>query len=145
MREIMTAAELATYHMADAARSPMSDDGYDDMELAERAGWTTRYSWGEQGWNLGNHPYVIIQIRNRTGNRFEMQSICEGDHSVYRFPSDLERERAINYLFLWYQVHGDLEDELTFTREQLDAGEVEVDRKYLGPSRVFQKGEADAD
>jgi hypothetical protein len=31
-----------------------------------------------------------------------MQQIVEGDHTLYRFSSEEDRNAAIDYLFLWY-------------------------------------------
>lgn len=41
--------------------SGLLDDGYDWMEHLPK-GWRVVSSWGEDGWDLGSWPYVIVAI-----------------------------------------------------------------------------------
>lgn len=134
-RPIMGSAELARHKATAHGRDyTVSDDGYDDMEAAAKQGWRTLSSWGHDGWDLGNWPYVSIQVRNRDG-RFELQSICEGDHTLYAFDADGDRDAALDYLFLWHAADKDWAPLNWDQRAQLDEGGFEVDAKFRGPCR----------
>jgi hypothetical protein len=132
-RPIMTKAELDQHHHQRHGRDyEQSDDGYEDMGLAESQGWTTIANWGHDGWDLGEWPYVAIYTRVTSG-KFEVQQIVEGDHDIYRFDNEDDQHAAIDYLFLWYAAGRpwaplDFDD-----RDQLDAGDLEVNEKYRGP------------
>lgn len=131
-RPIMTRDELATHHLTEHGRDySRSDDGYSDMEVAASDGWHAVSGWGRDGWDLGDWPYVVLSVRNVAGS-FQLQSVCEGDHSIYVFSSDADRNAALDYLFLWYQAGtGDLS--IDIDREALDAGTLRVDPMYRGP------------
>lgn len=131
-RPIMTRDELATHHLTEHGRDySRSDDGYGDMEQATKAGWHVLSGWGRDGWDLGDWPYVVLSVRDIAGS-FQLQSVCEGDHTIYVFNSDDDRSAALDYLFLWYQAGtGDLHIEID--REALDAGTLRVDPMYRGP------------
>jgi hypothetical protein len=133
MRKIMTAAELANYHVAREGRSPLSDgDGYSDIEVNEGRGYHAVGSWGRNGWDLGDWPYVVLSTCDRSEG-FLLLSVCEGDHDLYSFSSEEDRNAALDYLFLWY---GARQDWCPITEEQrtdLDAGRIEVDEKFRGP------------
>lgn len=131
-RPIMTRDELARHHVSEHGRNySKSDDGYGDMEVAASDGWHAVSGWGRDGWDLGNWPYVVLSVRNVNGS-FQLQSVCEGDHTIYAFNSMADRNAAIDYLFLWYQAGlGDLD--IDVDRETLDAGTLRVDEKYRGP------------
>jgi hypothetical protein len=132
--EVMTAAKLRKHKVDTHGRYTLSGNGYDDMEVAERQGWSVISSWGHDGWDLGQWPYVAIYTREADG-KFEMQQVVEGDHDVYRFDTADERTAAIDYLFLWYAA-GESWAPLTWEeRPQLDAGELKVAAKYRGPYR----------
>ncbi len=138
-RPIMTRDELAQHHVKDHGRNYLlSDDGYGDMEVAERQGWHAIPSWGRDGWDLGNWPYVAIYTRETDG-KFEMQQVVEGDHSVYSFDSAEDREAAIDYLFLWYAA-GNSQHWAPITtdqREMLDIGyPLVIPAKWRGPYRA---------
>ena len=45
------------------------DEGYERMEFAPRLGWTAISSWGLNGWDLGNWPYVVVYHRGETRAR----------------------------------------------------------------------------
>lgn len=78
-----------------------SDNGYDDMELNERAGWSTLASWGADGWDMGEWPYVVYSIReNDATRRFELLEVCEGDHSRWSFSTRYDLYAALD-MILW--------------------------------------------
>jgi hypothetical protein len=132
-RGIMTAAELAAHKAGEHGRDyRLSDDGYGDMEVAERRGWRVISSWGSDGWDLGEWPYVAVYAREQ-GGKFEMQQVCEGDHTLYQFGSEAERTAAITYLFLWYSADKTWSPLTWEDRERLDRGELEVPFKFCGP------------
>lgn len=139
-RAIMSAAELDAHKAGEHGRDyRLSDDGYGDMEVAERRGWTTISSWGHDGWDLGDWPYVVISTRTTNASntgQYELQQVCEGDHTRYQFDNAADREAAIDYLFLWYAA-GESWAPLAYEdRARLDAGEVEVPERFRGPCRV---------
>lgn len=62
-----------------------TDDGYDFMhEHAIPAGWRAVSSWGRDGWDLGDWPYVCIYHHDYAG-AYWFLSYCEGDLTAYRF------------------------------------------------------------
>lgn len=134
-RAIMTAAELAEARIERHGRDyTRSDDGYEDMEVARTEGWRSRPSWGRDGWDLGAWPYVSIQTREVDG-RFQLQQICEGDHDLYEFATEGERDAAIDYLFLWYAANESWAPLTGAQRELLDRGELDIDVRFRGPYR----------
>ncbi|HSL35278.1 MAG TPA: hypothetical protein VK883_00495, partial [Arthrobacter sp.] len=58
--------------------------GYDWMELIGEHGWAVIPSWGSDGWDLGNWPYVMVaatRTADSIGNLFGVATYCEGDVS----------------------------------------------------------------
>lgn len=41
------------------------DDGYEFMEAGRTEGWQVISAWGEDGWDLGDWPYVVYLFRER--------------------------------------------------------------------------------
>lgn len=143
-RPRMTRAELAEHRVGSHSRNyRLSCDGYGDMEVAERQLWHTVALWGRDGWNLGDWPYVSFYVREtndgglsedgKMRRLYEMQVIVEGDHDVYRFDSEADREAAIDYLFLWYAAGKRWAPLKETDRDQLDAGTLVVEDKWRGP------------
>jgi hypothetical protein len=133
-RPIMTAAELREHQTASYGRDYReSDDGYSDMEAEEKRGWRALAGWGRDGWDLGDWPYVVMYTR-RSGDKFELMQIVEGDRTAYEFATADDRRAALDYLFLWYAA-GESWAPLTYEdRARLDAGELTVDPKRTLPS-----------
>ena len=132
-RPIMGATELAAHKASAHGRDySTSQDGYEDMEQAGKAGWTNISSWGRDGWDLGKWPYVSIQARLHDG-RWELQQIVEGDHDVYAFADVEDMRAAIDYLFLWYAADEDWAPLSWEQRSDLDAGAVAVADEFRGP------------
>lgn len=137
-RPIMTAAELRTFQVSQYGRDYReSDDGYSDMEAEEGRGWRSVAGWGRDGWDLGNWPYVIVYFRKfeDEARPFGLMQICEGDRTVYAFPTQEDLYAATDYLFLWYSADERWSPVTWETREQLDKGELPVPEKFRGPYR----------
>ena len=134
----MSAAQLREHKVTSYGRDyRFSDDGYSDMEVEEKRGWRVISSWGRDGWNLGDWPYVAIYTRrSQSGDTpWWLMQIVEGDRTLYAFATEAEREAAIDYLFLWYAA-GKRWAPLGYDdREVLDAGQLMVDEKFSGPYR----------
>jgi hypothetical protein len=131
----MGRAELDMFRLASHGRDySRSDDGYSDMEAAEHEGWRSRSSWGADGWDLGNWPYVSFQMAEREG-RYLLQTIVEGDHEQWSFPTAGDRDAAIDYLFLWYAAGQEWVPLTWEQRGALDAGGFTVEPKFRGPYR----------
>ena len=129
----MTREELAKHQFRTYGRDYReSDDGYGDMEAEERRGWHAIPSWGRDGWDLGEWPYVILYMRVRA-DKHELLSICEGDRTWYQFDSRDDCYAAMDYLFLWYLAGRNYAPLSYEDRERLDKGELEVDAKWRGP------------
>lgn len=153
MRPIMTAAELAAHMKEHGRRNHRhSCDGYDDMDIAGHDGWHPVTSWGRDGWDLGKWPYVVIYTRDAkcvcllpdsrevyahepdcTGPVFELMQIVEGDHTIYRFRADEDRDAAIDYMFSWYAADEDWAPLSYADRHLLDHGVLFVDDRWRGP------------
>lgn len=132
----MTREELASHRNFSHGRDwTVSGDGYDDMEQAGKRRWHAEANWGRDGWNLGSWPYVAIYLRD-TGDAYELQQIVEGDHDVYVFDSAQDRERAVDYLFLWYAAGQSWAPLGYEDRDALDRGELTVDAKWRGPCQA---------
>ncbi|MET3370669.1 UNVERIFIED_CONTAM: hypothetical protein ABIE34_003946 [Jeotgalibacillus campisalis] len=87
---------LVDYHM---------NDGYDWMDVIGEHGWVVIPSWGCDGWDLGQWPYVMvagIRTADAIGNLFGMATYCEGDvkTTFYRTKArywDAITEQAFNH------------------------------------------------
>lgn len=142
-RPLMTSKELRKYRVTSHGRDyRYSDDGYEDVELAEGQGWKAVWNWGRDGWDLGDAPYVTFQISMST-RKFRLQQIVEGDHDVYDFDSQEDLYAAVDYLFLWYARSSWWAEEvgIKIDRDALDAGEVTVDDKFRGPCSLARMDE----
>lgn len=67
--------------------------GYDWMDAvaASRSGWHVVPSWGLDGWDLGQWPYVIVCHYDGPG-RYGLAVYCEGDLKVWAFDTEAERD-----------------------------------------------------
>lgn len=132
-RPLMTAAELREHQTGSNGRNyAEADDGYSDMEAEAGRGWNTVASWGRDGWNLGDWPYVSFQVRERSG-QYELQQIVEGDRTRWTFATLADRNAAVDYLFLWYSAGEDWSPVTYENREHLNAGTLRVDDRFRGP------------
>lgn len=132
-RPIMTAAELKAHYVGANGRNyAESDDGYSDMAAEAGRGWSNVSSWGADGWDLGDWPYVSFQVKHE-GASFLLQQIVEGDRSRWAFDSRDDLYAAIDYLFLWYAA-GESWAPLTYEqRNALNAGTLRIPEQFRGP------------
>jgi Domain of unknown function (DUF3846) len=79
--------------------------GYEVMSTAAQHGWHAVASWGEDGWNLGSWPLVVLFIRNRAG--WEVAHYVEGDVTAYSFPHQATRDTVIDSHAFWYWKNAD--------------------------------------
>ncbi len=80
-------------------------DGYDRAEVVAKVGWEPVGSWGRDGWDLGEWPYVMVYVRTyavgvRPGDRFEVCENVEGDATVWTFETIEARNAHIDGLAL---------------------------------------------
>jgi hypothetical protein len=98
----MTAGELQRHKIGTYGRDySRSDNGYGDIEVNAEEGWNALSSWGLDGWDLGEWPFVVLSVRTQEEG-YELLSVVEGDHTLYCFDSQEERAAAIDFLFVWY-------------------------------------------
>lgn len=132
-RPVMSGAELAAHRVRRHGRNyAVSCDGYDDMAEARKQGWTPIGGWGEDGWDLGDWPYVAIYRRTQ-GGKHELMQVVEGDHDLYAFPSRADLEAAIDYLFLWYSAGESWAPVPISGRDSIGSPGFTVDAKFRGP------------
>lgn len=81
-------------------------DGYDWIDTMAGAGWTTISSWGRDGWDLGDWPYVVISVKSDPdGEGFGYCQRCEGDLDVRWFATRDELFAHIDTVAAWYWEH----------------------------------------
>lgn len=104
-------------------------DGYDWIEAAATTGWHVIGSWGKDGWDCGQWPYVLMALAKGSdehGNFYGITTYCEGDLATTFFRSQQEQWKAITEWCLWNWEHGQ-GDGPKVTQEQ-----VAVDRETYG-------------
>ncbi|CAM3307774.1 hypothetical protein PSET11_02458 [Arthrobacter ulcerisalmonis] len=109
-------------------------DGYDYMDRAAKHGWSAMGNWGEEGYDLGAWPYVIMFVRVvRDGGRhlYGFGRYVEGDLSADYYRSKEACNEAISRQAFWYWHHGQSDGprNLPETFESL-APEYRVPSKY---------------
>lgn len=147
-RPVMTARELAEHRVGSHGRDyRYSTDGFGDMAVANAEGWHAVASWGRDGWDLGDWPYVVVSTRrtgrpvrgnyHTDGRPWQVRVTVEGDTDVYAFATEEERDAAINYLFVWYGLSrgytGPWSGLTERDRAALDAGTLQVPVALRGP------------
>lgn len=115
----------------------VNDDGYDFIASSDAGKmWRTLSGWGADGWDLGDWPFVIVQVAQEgTGDAlaYLVRTRVEGDLDVWRFRTQKEAYAKIDHLAWWYWLRNG--ERYGLTREALGA---DVDR-YRGPySRTFR-------
>jgi hypothetical protein len=80
------------------------DDGYDRIEAARSKRWQAIPSWGQDGWDLGSWPIVVIYHR-QSAEGFDLAENVEGDATVYRYPTREMRDAATDQLAFWHWKH----------------------------------------
>ncbi|MGC0239535.1 hypothetical protein [Arthrobacter sp. SD76] len=91
---------LVDYHM---------NGGYDWMELIEEHGWAVLSSWGCDGWDLGQWPYVMVAVTRTAdsiGNLFGVATYCEGDVTCYWFRTKARQWTEISEQAFLYWKNG---------------------------------------
>lgn len=86
-----------------------SRDGYDWMDAASETGWHTLSSWGKDGWDAGQWPYVMVSLAKTSdekGNLYGMTTYCEGDLDTTFYRSQQEQWKAITEWCRWNWNHG---------------------------------------
>ena len=87
--EIEGVTVLTDYHM---------NDGWDWMDLINGHGWYAVNSWGSEGWDMGQWPYVIIaatRTADAAGELFGVASYCEGDVSTSYYRTQAAQWEAL--------------------------------------------------
>ncbi|MHA6969451.1 hypothetical protein ACX5K5_17355 (plasmid) [Glutamicibacter bergerei] len=82
MTTIETTADTGRRVNAPSLPESVWDHGYEYMDLASQHGWGAIGSWGKDGWDLGDWPYMIIFYRGpseATGNAWGVGQYIEGD------------------------------------------------------------------
>jgi hypothetical protein len=83
--------------MSNYTRWP-GDEGYERTSYARSTGWQPVSSWGRDGWDLGNWPYVIVYHRGET----ELAQDIEGDITIETLTTAEERDRKTDELAFLY-------------------------------------------
>src|SRR5579871_2938617 len=85
-----------------------SGDGYDVIERAVKRGYEPIAGWGsEEGYDLGEWPYVIVFIRDRIEeNAYDLIVYTEGDVTMYTTPTEELRNKIIDGVAFFYWKHG---------------------------------------
>lgn len=105
-------------------------DGYDVLSAMEnQTKWRAVASWGADGWDMGDWPYVVQYVKGDT----MLASYCEGDVTTYDFPDRETRDRALDDIAFWHwQMKG---------REWVEGIDPDSRPDYLrGPWRVRATG-----
>lgn len=74
-------------------------DGYDRAEYMRRYHWLGVASWGRDGWDLGDWPYVMVFVNATTPSMlhgWQFVINVEGDTTTYRFDTQAERNEGID-------------------------------------------------
>lgn len=86
-----------------------SGDGYRWQNatagVAEEPHWHIPGSWGRDGWDLGDWPYVQYGWVDVEDRAFGYLSYCEGDLDIYVFATREERDRKLDESALFHWLH----------------------------------------
>ena len=99
------------------------------MEAIEAEGWTVLGSWGCDGWDLGQWPYVMvaaIRTADAIGNLFGVASYCEGDVTCTFYRTQHAQWEKITEHAKNGQAHGPAD---------LPEAAAELPSRYRGPYR----------
>lgn len=78
------------------------DDSDADVEMAKAEGWVTHYSWGRDGWDLGDWPYVNYAMRTLPDGTAQTRCYCEGDLTIKTFSTEAEAIADLDEAFLYH-------------------------------------------
>jgi hypothetical protein len=132
---ITTADTQEVIHDAPVLRDYRMNGGYDWMEAIGEHGWAVIPSWGCDGWDLGQWPYIMvatIRTADRIGNLFGVATYCEGDVTCTYYRTQRAQWNAISeHAFFWWkhgQAHGPVD---------LPEAAAELPSRYREPYSVF--------
>lgn len=81
-----------------------ADEGYDWMQKLK--GWIPIPSWGEDGWDLGSWPYVVVAIHiNAPAKIYAVTVYCEGDITTEQYKTEAEMNEAIDSIAEFHWRH----------------------------------------
>ncbi|MEV8150549.1 hypothetical protein AB0O52_20695 [Arthrobacter sp. NPDC080073] len=124
--EIHGVTVLGDYHL---------NGGYDWMELIGEHGWAVIPSWGCDGWDLGQWPYVMvagIRTADEIGNLFGVATYTEGDVTCTFYRTKAAQWDAITeHAFYWWK-NGQAQGP-----EDLPMAAAELPSRYRQPCTVF--------
>lgn len=79
-------------------------DGYDWQGRTENNGWHMHASWGRDGWDLGDWPYVQYGSYADDGV-FATLNYCEGDITIKTFATEAEMHADLDRAALFHWLH----------------------------------------
>ncbi|MBT2598038.1 hypothetical protein [Arthrobacter sp. ISL-72] len=118
---------LVDYHM---------NDGYDWMDVISEHGWAVIPSWGCDGWDLGQWPYVMvaaIRTADEIGNLFGIATYCEGDVTCTFFRKKTQLWDAITEQAFFHWKNGQAQGP-----EDLPVAAAELPSRYRMPSGIHE-------
>lgn len=86
------------------ARTDTGLDGYDWQGRTENSGWHMHASWGRDGWDLGDWPYVQYGTFAGEGV-FATISYCEGDITIKTFDNEAAMHADLDTAALFHWLH----------------------------------------
>lgn len=88
------------------ARTDTGGDGYDWQSVTvDKSAWIIPASWGLDGWDLGDWPYVQYGYVDVDDTAFGYLSYCEGDITIEVFATAEERDRKLDEAALFHWLH----------------------------------------
>lgn len=101
-------------------------DGYDFIGALDRSLWRPHSTWGQDGWDAGDWPYVVLASVEALAEYGALYYV-EGDVTVASFGKAAERDAWIDVRVFWHWK----------ARNEPWVAEVEsvddLDPKYRGP------------
>jgi hypothetical protein len=99
--EVIVAPVLLDYHL---------NTGWDWMDEVDDAGWGALGTWGVDGYDLGDWPYVIVAARytRHRGRAFWGYALyCEGDVRTHWYAAKVQLWEAITReAFFYWKLNG---------------------------------------
>lgn len=105
-----------------------SGDGYDYLQNLEATGkWVALGSWGLDGWDLGDWPYVVYLI-SRTEDGVAVRERCEGDLTTWTFPTPAEAFAYIDSIW-----HGQVQRDPSRFGFEAVPDDLDTNPRFRGP------------
>lgn len=98
----MSAPAETVRTLREFAGSGWIDDGYEFMGAGEAEGWRPIAGWGQDGWDLGDWPYVVVLFREAAADRFQRAIYVEGDITIETYATLEERTAATDETAAFY-------------------------------------------